>query len=108
MSFGGGREGLGIPVGGVRGEIDAGQNGKGLVGRSAGGVAGSPPLALVFGKNLSCSADMWQALSRAGARIWLMRSMLTNRFLPSSLEMRTSSTGHFAGGRDVVSLSVCL
>ena len=58
VSFGGGREGLGIPVGGVRGEIDAGQNGKGLVGRSAGGVAGSHPLSLVFGKNLSCSADM--------------------------------------------------
>ena len=38
VSFGGGPEGLGIPVGGARGEIVAGQTGKGLVGRSAGGV----------------------------------------------------------------------
>ena len=37
-----------------------------------------------------------------------MRSMLTNWFLPSSFEMRTSSTNHFAGGREVVSLSYCL
>ena len=38
VSFGGGPKGLGIPIGGVRGEIVAGQTGKGLVGRSAGGV----------------------------------------------------------------------
>ena len=37
-----------------------------------------------------------------------MRSLLTNWFLPSSFEMRTSSTGYFAGGREVVSLSDCL
>ena len=37
-----------------------------------------------------------------------MRSMLTNWCLPSSFEMRTSSTGHFAGERDVVSVSDCL
>ena len=37
LSFGGDPEGLGIPVGGVRGEIAAGQTGKGIVGRSAGG-----------------------------------------------------------------------
>ena len=37
-----------------------------------------------------------------------MRSLLTNWFLPSAFEMRTSSTGHFAGGRDVVSVSDCL
>ena len=58
VSCGRNLEGLGIPVGGVRGEIDAGHTGKGLAGRSAKGVGGSPPLALVFGKNLSCSTDI--------------------------------------------------
>ena len=37
-----------------------------------------------------------------------MRSMLTNWFLSSSFEMSTSSNGHFAGGREIVSLSFCL
>ncbi len=37
-----------------------------------------------------------------------MRSLLTIWFLPSSFEIGTSSTGHFAGGREVVSLSDCL
>ena len=37
-----------------------------------------------------------------------MRSMSRNFCLPASLEMRTSSTGHLAGGREVVSPSVCL
>ena len=35
--FGGGLEGLGFPVSGVRGEIDAGQTEKGLIGCSTGG-----------------------------------------------------------------------
>jgi hypothetical protein len=35
--FGGGLEGLGGSMGGVRGDMAAGQNGKGLMGRSAGG-----------------------------------------------------------------------
>jgi hypothetical protein len=51
VSLGGGLRGLGFPVGGVFGEIDAGQTGNDLVGCSEGGVAGSPPLARVFGKN---------------------------------------------------------
>ncbi len=37
-----------------------------------------------------------------------MRSVLTYRFLPSGLEIRTSSTGHLAGESSVVALSVCL
>ena len=36
--FGGGLEGLGGSMGGVRGDMAAGQSGKGLMGRSAGGV----------------------------------------------------------------------
>ena len=38
LFFGGGLEGRGIPMGGVRGDMAAGQTGKGLIGRSAGGV----------------------------------------------------------------------
>jgi len=37
-----------------------------------------------------------------------MRSKLTNWFLSSSFETRTNSTGHFAGVREVMSLSDCL
>ena len=46
MSFGGDLEGLGIPVDGVRGEIDVGQTEKGLSCRSfrRGGVGSPPPL----------------------------------------------------------------
>ena len=36
-SFGGGSEGLDIPVSGVRGEIAVEQTGKGFAGRSTGG-----------------------------------------------------------------------
>ena len=37
-----------------------------------------------------------------------MRSLSRNCCLPSSLEMRTSSTGHLAGVREEMSPSVCL
>ena len=37
VCYGGGRESLGIPVDGDRGEIDAREKGKDLVGHSAGG-----------------------------------------------------------------------
>jgi hypothetical protein len=37
-----------------------------------------------------------------------MRALSMNCCLPASLEMRTSSTGHLAGVREVVSLFVCL
>jgi len=37
-----------------------------------------------------------------------MRSILTKWFLPSSFEMRTSSTSQLAGGREDASLSVSL
>ena len=50
VSFGGGLEGLGIPIDGVRGEIDAGQTGKGLVGRSAGGWLVALPSPLCSGR----------------------------------------------------------
>ncbi len=71
-------------------------------------VAGGPPLSRAFGKSVSCSAFMWHALRRAGARIRLMRFMHTNFSLPSLLKMRTNSTGHLAGGRKFVSPFVCL
>ena len=41
--FGGGLEGRGGPMGGVRGDMAAGQTGKGLMGRSAGGGVGLSP-----------------------------------------------------------------
>ena len=104
-------EGRGMFValgGGVVGETDAGQTGKGREGSVEGEVSGGPPLARVFGKNVSCSSHMLQVPRRARARIRLMRSMHTNWSLPSLLEMRTSSTCHLAGGREDVSSSVCL
>ena len=86
--------GLGLPVGGMVGESDDGQTEKGLVGCSeGGGVAGRPPLALVFGRNFRCSAVMWQTMRRAEARTKLMRSMHTNWPLPSSFKTRNSSNG---------------
>ncbi len=49
LSFDGGLEGRCIPMHGVRGDIAAGQIGKGLIGRSAGGggVGSSPHLPCV-------------------------------------------------------------
>ncbi len=108
MVMGEGVVGPRFPVGGVRGEIDAGHIGKGLVSRSEGGVEGRPPLARGFGKDLSCSVAMLQTLRRAGAHIWLMRSIFTIWALPPSLEMRTNSTGHLAGCREALSPFVCL
>ena len=64
-----GRRGSGFPGGGVVGEISARQTGKVLVGRAEGEMVGGPLLVRVFGKNISCSADTWQVLRRAGARI---------------------------------------
>ena len=98
-----------VAIGGrVVGEADAVQTGKGRVGRAEGEVSGGPPLAREFGKNVSCSSDIWHVPRRAGARNRLMRSMHTSWSLPSLLEIRTSSTGHLAGGRAIVSPSVCL
>jgi hypothetical protein len=94
--------------GGVVGETDAGQTGKGRVGGAEGEVSGGPPLAREFGKNVSCSSDIWQVPRRAGARNRLMRSMHTNWSLHSLFEIRTISIGHLAGGREDVSPSVCL
>ena len=94
--------------GGVVGETDDEQAGKGRIGSTEREVYGGPPRALEFGKNVSCSSDIWQVPGRAGARNRLMRSMHTNWSLPSLLEMRTSSTCHLAGGRENVSPSVCL
>jgi len=96
-----GRRGFGFPGGRVVGEISAGQTREGLVGRVEGEVVGGPLLVRIFGKNIICSADMWQVLRRAGARIRLMRSIHTNWCLPASFEMRTNSTGHLAGGREL-------
>ena len=94
--------------GGVVGETDVGQTSKDRVGRAEGEVSGGPPSAREFGKNVSCSSDIWQVPRRAWARNRLMRSMHTNWSLPSLLEIRTSSTGHLAGGRKDVSPSVYL
>ena len=96
------------PWGGVCGEIVAGQEGIGLTGYPEGRVVGPPLLFGAAGKNLICSGVIWQTWSMAGARIWVMRSLCRNFCLPVSLEMRTSSTGHLAGGREAVSPSVCL
>ena len=41
--FGEGLEGRGGPMGGVRGDLAAGQTGKGIMGRSVGGGVGSSP-----------------------------------------------------------------
>ncbi len=70
-------------------------------------VVGSPLLAGAAGKNLICSGVMWQTRRMAGVRIWVMRSVFRNFYLPASLEMRTNSTGQLAGGREAVSPSVC-
>jgi hypothetical protein len=94
--------------GGVVGETDVGHTGKGRVGRAKGEVSGGPPLAREFGKNVSCSFDIWQVPRRPRARNRLMRSMHTNWSLPSLLEIRKSSTNHLARGKDDVSPSVCL
>ena len=59
-SLGVGRGGLGLPAGGVIGEIVAGQVGRGRVCCIGGGVIERPLVVLVFGKNLSCSAVSWQ------------------------------------------------
>ncbi len=107
-SVGAGRGGLGRPAGGVLGEMGAGQVGRGLVCCIGGGVFGRPREALVFGKKISCFAFIWPTCWRAGARMCVMRFVLTNRFLPSWLEIRISSTGHLAGESSVVSLFVCL
>ena len=96
------------PGGGVVGETDVGQTGRGRVGRAKGEVFGGPPRARELGKNVSCSSDIWQVPRRAGARNRLMRSMHTNWSLPSLLEIRTNSTGHLAGGREDVSPFICL
>ncbi len=82
-SVGVGLGGLGRPIGGVIGEMVAGQIGRGIVCCIGGGVIDRPLLVLVFGKNLSCSAVSWQTCWRAGAKMCVMRSVLTNRFLPS-------------------------
>ena len=94
--------------GGVVGETDDGQTGKGRLGRAEGEVSGDPPLTREFGKNVSCSSDMWKVPRRSRARNRLMRSMHTNWSLPSLLETRINSTGHLAGGREDVSPLVCL
>ncbi len=80
----------------------------GLTGESEGKVAGPPVLGVVFGKNFIYVVVIWQALQRDGARIWVMRSSSKKLSLPASLEIRTSSTGHVARGREVVSPSFCL
>ena len=82
-SVGSGRGGLGRPAGGVLGEMVAGQIGRGLVCFIGGGVIGRPREALVFGKKISCSAFIWQTCWNTGARMCVMRYVLTNRFLPS-------------------------
>ncbi len=48
--FGGVLEGLGIPVGGMRGDIAAVQTGKGLVGLSAGECRAVPPTPMCSGR----------------------------------------------------------
>ena len=54
-SVGGGLEGRGVSMGGVRGDMAAGQAGRGLMWDAASGVSGCPLVSLVFGKNLSWS-----------------------------------------------------
>jgi hypothetical protein len=76
-SVGVGRGGLGRHAGGVLGEMVAGQIGRGLVRCIGGGVIGRPLVALVFGKNLSCSAVIWQKYWRAGAKICAYKPVST-------------------------------
>ena len=78
-----GRGGLGRSASGVLGEMVAVQIGRGLVCCIGGGVIVRPLEALVFGKKMSCSAVIWQTCWRAGAKMCVMRYVLTNRFLPS-------------------------
>ena len=94
--------------GGVVGETDVGHAGKGRIGNAEGEVYGGPPRDRELRKDASCSSDIWQVPRRAGARNRLMRSMHANWSPTSLLEMRTSSNGHLAGGREDVSPSVCL
>ncbi len=83
VSVGVGRGGLCRPAGGVLGEMVARQIGRGLVCCIGGNVIDRPLVVLVFGKNLSCSAVIWQTCWRAGAKMCVMRFVLTNRFLSS-------------------------
>jgi len=94
--------------GGVVGETDDGNAGKGHVGRTEVVVFRGHPRVREFGKNVSCSANIWQVPRRAGARNRLIHSMHTNWSLPSLLEIRTISTGHLAGVKRDVSPSVRL
>ncbi len=82
-SVGVGRGGLGRLADGVLDEMVVGQIGRGLVFCIGGSVIDHSLMVLVFGKNFSCSAVIWQTCWRAGARMCVMRSMLNNRFLPS-------------------------
>jgi hypothetical protein len=108
VPLGEGLVGNGVHLGGVDGEIGVGQMGIGLAGGSEGDEVGPPLRVGVFGEKLICSVVIWQKMRKVGAMIWLIRSRLANRFLPSSFEMRTSSTGHLAGDRAVVPPSVGL
>ena len=82
-SVGDGRGGLGRLAGGVLGNMVARQIERGLVCCIGGGMIDRPLVVLVFGKNLSCSAVIWQTCWRAGAKMCVSRSVLTNRLLPS-------------------------
>ena len=77
------RGGLGLPMGGVPGELVAGQIGRGLVYCIGGGRIALPLGVLLDGKNLSCSSVIWHTCFIAGANMFVMRSVLTNRSLPS-------------------------
>ena len=57
-SVGGGLEGRGASMGGVRGDKVTGKAGRGIVGRSVGGMKGCPLISRVSGKNLSWSIGM--------------------------------------------------
>ena len=59
MSLAEGRRAFVALGGGVVGETDVGPTGKGRVGRAEGEVFGGPPRAREFGKNVSCSSDIW-------------------------------------------------
>jgi len=69
--------------GGVVGETDVGQAGKGRIDSAEREMYGGPPRARELGKNVSCSSDILQVPRRAGARNRLIRSMHTNWSLPS-------------------------
>ncbi len=100
--------GRGGSLRGVCGDVSDGYTGMGRNGMSKGGMMGPPRRVWRAGKKLICSGVIWQAVRKAGARTWWMRSMLTNCSLPEALEMRTNSTGHLAASRGAVSPSVCL